>query len=259
MLTGDLALFFLIGLLGGAHCIGMCGPLVTVYANRLNEQTDSRRTVLTPFEVRQHGLFNLGRATSYAVIGGVLAFVGGVLFVAMDTVTATADVVRGSVGILVGLFVMVVGLYYILGRTDPAGAAHIPGLGFERISQFLTRWVDRLVGGPGMFGLGAIHGLLPCPILYPAFLYAFATGSPVRGALSLAALGLGTIPAVFAYGTLVESVDPVRRKRLHRVLGVLFLTLGYIPLAHGLHLFGIHLPHPPIPFYQPFEELAVHH
>ena len=28
----DLAVFFLIGLLGGVHCIGMCGPLVTTYA-----------------------------------------------------------------------------------------------------------------------------------------------------------------------------------------------------------------------------------
>ena len=36
----DVALFVLIGLLGGAHCIGMCGPLVTLYASRMRPATD---------------------------------------------------------------------------------------------------------------------------------------------------------------------------------------------------------------------------
>ncbi len=37
--SGDIGLvvFALIGLLGGAHCLGMCGPLVTLYADRLGD------------------------------------------------------------------------------------------------------------------------------------------------------------------------------------------------------------------------------
>ncbi|AQL44702.1 hypothetical protein BV210_18270 (plasmid) [Halorientalis sp. IM1011] len=58
-----LAVFFLIGLLGGAHCIGMCGPLVATYAERM--ETDDRWSgALTLYEVRQHTLFNLGRTMS---------------------------------------------------------------------------------------------------------------------------------------------------------------------------------------------------
>ena len=48
----------------------------------------------------------------------------------------------------------------------------------------------------------------------PPYRYAFALGDPVRGALSL-------------------------------------FALGYIPLQHGLMLYGIRFPYPPIPFYQP--------
>jgi len=92
---------------------------------------------------------------------------------------------------------------------------------------------------------------LPCPIIYPAYLYAFALGDPVRGALSLGVLGLGTIPTLFLYGTVLTSMGTKQRVRLHRGLGAVFLVLGYIPLQHGLMLYGIHLPHPPIPFYQP--------
>ncbi|QAU12757.1 hypothetical protein EKH57_08495 [Halorubrum sp. BOL3-1] len=94
--TGVL-LFAAIGLLGGAHCIGMCGPLVTVYASRMDDaggRTDGgeataarvsggatgREGHLTTYEVRQHALFNLGRAASYATVGTALGALGYVLF-----------------------------------------------------------------------------------------------------------------------------------------------------------------------------------
>jgi len=30
-----LGVFFLIGLFGGAHCLGMCGPLITMYSEKM--------------------------------------------------------------------------------------------------------------------------------------------------------------------------------------------------------------------------------
>lgn len=253
---GELALFFLVGLLGGAHCIGMCGPLVTIYAGRMDERTGAPGDRLTVFEVRQHGLFNLGRAASYTAIGAAFGALGGLFYLATDTLTAVTDAIRGSVGIVVGLFVIGIGLYYLAGRSAPG--LHL-GIGGNRLVSALTTRLDRLAAGPGIVGLGALHGALPCPILYPAYLYAFAEGSATTGALSLAALGLGTIPAVFLYGTLVEAVDPARRRQLHRVLGAAFILLGYIPLQHGLMLYGIHLPPLEIPFYQPLEAPANGH
>ncbi|MDG5760473.1 sulfite exporter TauE/SafE family protein [Natronococcus sp. A-GB1] len=243
----DVALFLLIGLLAGAHCIGMCGPLVTVYAGRMDAgaATGKRGSHLSTYEVRQHALFNLGRTASYTLLGALFGALGGLLFVTTDSLTPLVEPIRGGVGLLVGGFVIATGIYYLLGRTT--GGIHLPGL--ERLTGWLMGRVDRLANGPGIVGLGAIHGLLPCPILYPAFLYAFATGSPAGGALALAALGIGTVPAVFLYGTVVESVDVVHRQRVHRLLGVAFVVLGYVLFAHGLMSIGIHLPHPELPFY----------
>lgn len=62
---------------------------------------------------------------------------------------------------------------------------------------------------------------------------------------------MGTIPAVFLTGTLVQTLGPSIRGRLHRGLGVTFVVLGYIPLQHGLASLGVPLPHPPIPYFQP--------
>jgi hypothetical protein len=254
LLRVDVLLFLAIGVLGGAHCIGMCGPLVTTYAERMQPRPDGGTATagrvgghLTTYEVRQHALFNVGRAASYATLGAVFGAVGGLVFVTTDQLTAVADLVRGVVGLGIGAFVVVAGLNYILGGgvTD----VHLPGVG--RATAWLAARIDRLANGPGIVGLGALHGLLPCPILYPAYLFAFASGSALTGAVALGSLGVGTIPAVFLYGTLVESVDAVHRQRLHRLLGLAFLVLGYVLLAHGLMALGVHVPHPRLPHYQP--------
>jgi hypothetical protein len=263
LLGTDVLLFLAIGLLGGAHCIGMCGPLVTVYASRMRDdggRTDGGSATadatagrhgshLTTYEVRQHALFNLGRATSYTVIGAALGALGGVVLVTTATLTGAAEAVRGVVGLGVGAAVILVGVRYALGGAT--GGVHLPGL--ERVTGWLTGHVDRLANGPGIVGLGAVHGLLPCPILYPAYLYAFASGSAVSGAVALAALGVGTMPAVFLYGTVIESVDAVHRRRVHRLLGVAFVALGYVLFAHGLMSVGIHVPHPRLPFWNPLD------
>ncbi|ELY72302.1 sulfite exporter TauE/SafE family protein [Natrinema pallidum] len=262
LLRVDMILFLAIGVLGGAHCIGMCGPLVTMYAERMTPRPDggaatadslSQRGHLTPYEVRQHALFNLGRTLSYALIGGAFGAFGGFVFVTTDQLTTIVDLVRGSVGVLIGVFIITAGVKYLLG--DVSGS-RIPGV--QRVTNWIGVRVDRYVNSPGIIGLGALHGLLPCPILYPAYLFAFATGSAVSGFLALGTLGIGTIPAVFAYGTLIESVDAIHRQRLHRLLGIVFIILGYVLLAHGLMAIGIHLPHPMLPHYQPLGEAMTH-
>ena len=241
-----LAVFLAVGLLGGAHCLGMCGPLVTTYADRLGGDRGP-----TFHELRQHGLFNAGRVGSYAVVGGLLGLAGGLVFDAA-AVLAVGSLVRAATGVAVGLAIVAVGLGYALGGTNVFARLEA-GFGgpFARVYGLLGARIDDWVSGPRIVALGALHGLLPCPILYPAFLYAFARGSPAEGALALAVLGLGTFPTLFLYATLVGSVSATRRRRLHRVLGVAFVVMGYLPLSMGLRAAGYDLPMVPVPFFQP--------
>ena len=246
----ELGVFFLIGLLGGAHCIGMCGPLVTMYSERLTqEQQTSHHSALTSYEVRQHALFNLGRTVSYAIIGGLFGLGGALVFDISGIVTALDAIVRASAGFLVGVFIIIVGGRYVLGRHG--GHSFVASGPLGNVYQRLASGIEGWVNGPGIIGLGLVHGLLPCPLLYPAFFYAFARGSPLGGALALGALGVGTFPTVFLYGTIIQSVDATHRARLHRLLGIGFLIMGWMLLAHTLSLFGIHLPHFEPPIYQP--------
>ena len=251
--NADLAVFFVVGVLAGAHCLGMCGPLVSVYADRVADASSAKQGRLTPFAVRQHALFNLGRTVGYAAVGAVLGLLGALVVASVAEVSPLGNGVRGALGILVGLFILAAGIGYLRGGTGglpertPATLSRV----FARVSGALTDRVDRLAGGPGVVLLGTVHAALPCPIIYPGYLYAFAIGDPVRGGLSMAALGLGTMPTLFAYGTVLGSLSAGRRATLHRLLGAAFVVLAYIPLSHGLMLLGVSVPHLPLPFYQP--------
>jgi sulfite exporter TauE/SafE len=247
----EAGVFLVVGALGGAHCLGMCGPLVSLYADRLGAGDDAGGT-LTVRQVRQHALFNLGRAGGYAAVGAALAAVGAVAVGAFDAVVAVGTGVRAVTGVVVGAAIMIAGASYLRGD---AGAPIRPpgrlGAAFGRLANAFTARVDALVGDVRIAGLGVGHALLPCPITYPAYLYAFATGDPLRAAFLLSLVGLGTIPTLFAYGTALGSLSVDRRRSLHRVLGAAFLLLGYLPLSHGLLLAGVDLPHPTVPVYQP--------
>jgi sulfite exporter TauE/SafE len=251
------AAFLAVGLLGGAHCLGMCGPLVTTYADRLDAAGDggARRggPAVGPFgtgAAGQQTLFNLGRTLSYAVVGGVMGALGGVLIDAA-TLAAVGTPVRVVVGLLAGTVVLAVGVGYLTGGRNGvlARVGHPPlvGAAFARVHGALGDRLDALATGPGVVLLGAVHGLLPCPLLYPAYLYAVASGSALVGALSLAALGAGTVPTVLGYGLAFGSLSEATRGRLHRVLGVVFVVLGTVPLTRVLAVLGVAVPALPLP------------
>ena len=248
--TLGLPVLALVGLLGGAHCIGMCGPLVATYAARMDG--DGREDVLSVHAVRQHAVFNLGRTASYSLLGGLFGLAGQLVFVSVRDVTLVATEVRAATGIVVGLVVAAVGVSYVAGN----GARSVPIPAVERVASAvrgsLLPRVDEWVGDYRIAGLGAVHGFLPCPLLYPAYLYAFVQGSALGGAAALAALGLGTVPAVFLTGTVFGGLDHSGHQRLHRALGVAFVLLGYIPLQHGLAALGVPLPGVPLPHFQPW-------
>lgn len=238
----DLLAFLLVGLLGGAHCLGMCGPLVSLYAGRFDDDPDR----LTPRELRQHALFNVGRTGGYAVVGGLCGLLGAVLFDASGLV-GIGETIRGAVGVAAGLLVFGAGVTYLRGSGGGLHDIPVGGELFGRVTGALTARVDRWAGDSRVVGLGAVHALLPCPLLYPAYLAAFALGSPTRGALALTALGVGTVPTVLLVGVSVGRFSASGRRRLHRALGAAFVVLALLPLTHGLAALGVPVPHIGLP------------
>jgi hypothetical protein len=214
---------FLFGLLGSTHCFGMCGPLVSLYASQL-----SLGTAVAP--LRQHLLFNLGRTLAYTNLGILLGMAGFALNVRPWS--------AGLIGLMAGLFVVLMGTHFL-------GAGGIAG-GMERL---LARPTGALVGvwrryvalarSPGIVLLGALHGLLPCPLLYVMFTSAVALGDPIRGGVLLFVFSLGTVPMMWGIGIVGQHLRPERRLVWQRVFGGLVTVWGLVLVVHGLQTLGL--------------------
>jgi len=219
----DLAAAFFFGLLGSTHCFGMCGPLVGLYAAQL-----SPGTAVTAH--RQHLLFNLGRMLAYTNLG--------VLFGAIGLSLRVRPWAASLVGLGAGLFVVAMGARFL-------GAGGVAA----RLEGFLARPTGMLVGvwrryvivarSPGIVVLGAVHGLLPCPLLYVMFTSAVALGDPIRGGILLLAFGLGTVPMMWGLGTLARKLSVTSRRGVHRVFGWAVTAWGLVLVIRGLQGLGI--------------------
>ena len=159
----------LFGLLGSAHCAGMCGSLVGLYTKQLQDQAAWRIQ-------RQHLLYNLGRLLMYTNLGILLGGAGFLI--------GLLPWAGGVLGVLIGLFIAAIGLS-LLGA---GGAARIINQVMAYLTQSLAigwSWHGRVARSPRITILGALHGLLPCPLLYVMFTSAVAMQDPLRGGMLL--------------------------------------------------------------------------
>lgn len=164
--------------------------------------------------------YQAGRGAAYAVLGAVLGFFG----VGLRTIISPA---LGR-WVLIAAGVLMIGLGLAQG-----GLVRMPSLGQGR----LRRTLGRLLGAQSPFaplGLGLFTGLLPCPMLYAAFLRATVATSPLDGALGMGAFWLGTLPAMASLTLLDGWLGRHGRQWWPRAALVVTLILGGVTLYGGL-------------------------
>ncbi|GAB4485088.1 MAG: sulfite exporter TauE/SafE family protein [Thermodesulfovibrionales bacterium] len=221
MIEGAYLLAFSTGLLGGfGHCIGMCGPVVAAQALR---KPQAGRQV--PYSQL---LYNAGRITTYACIGGLMGLAGSFVNIA-----AGLAGIRNAVMVLAGLAMIYMGL---------AIAGMLPGIRvLEQRNAGVLRIAGRIQGmhsAARFFGLGLVLGLLPCGLSATAFLAAAATGNPVSGFLLMLCFGLGTVPALLSFGMLISSLGLRLRGWIYRSGGVLVVVMGILFVIRGIRSYG---------------------
>ena len=219
-------LLFASGLLGGfGHCAAMCGPVAAAFSLCVGEKR--------PFE--PHLLYNLGRITTYSVIGGASGLAGSFLGVAARLAPFQKAVALGT-----GLLVVLMGL--ALGDWLP----RFPFFSGKDGSSGLLKRLARLAResrGPGVFfPLGLILGFLPCGLVYAALLTAARAGmdaaSPAVGFLqgfaAMALFGIGTIPSLLLVGKAASLLGPRMRRSLLRASAALVVLAGVVYIARAL-------------------------
>ncbi len=216
----DLLGALVVGLLGGVHCLGMCGGIVG--ALTLGQGGASAGDL--HFWQLQLG-YNLGRLTSYMAAGALAGGLG--LLLAGSVPLAGA---QRALSVLAGLFMIVLGLYLGgwwsgLARVEQAG-----GLLWRRVEPLGRRLLP--VRSPfRAFLLGMVWGWLPCGLVYSALIWSLSAGGMVRGALLMGAFGLGTLPNLLLMGAAAGWLAGfLRRPWVRRLAGALVIGFGLMLL-----------------------------
>jgi sulfite exporter TauE/SafE len=214
---------FVAGLLGSAHCAGMCGSFACLAAHSEHSQRptgDALRGTLA---------YSLGRLVSYATLGLLAGAAGAGLNRAGDIagIARPATTIAGVLLVLWG----VATLLALLGVRVPALAV-TPALA-DRLAR-AVRAVREMPAPTRGVALGALSAALPCGWLYAFVASSAAAGSALGGGLVMAAFWAGTLPAIFAVALGVQRLlGPVRR-RLPLVTAVAMIVLGLLTVAGRL-------------------------
>ncbi len=203
------------GLLGSAHCLGMCGGLSGLFA--VNASAASLRRDI-PMAVA----YNAGRVLSYVFIGIIVAAVGKSIVGGIPKLTAPVRLFSGLLIVIVGL--QVAFNWRALAAVEKAGARI-----WQRIAP-AAKGLLPVTSLPKALGLGLLWGWLPCGLVYSVLLLAATTANPATGAAVMLAFGIGTMPAMIATGVSASRLaEFMSRRRLGA--GLLIVILGLATLA----------------------------
>lgn len=199
----------LIGLLGGTHCVGMCGGIVTALS------------LGAPARLSVHLAYNSGRLVSYAAAGAIAGMLGEASLVLSGQLP-----VRTFLYLLASLTLIALGLY-LMGASNALAFSERFGQKLWRHLQPLSRRYLPARTVAQAFPLGLLWGWLPCGLVYSALTTALSSGSAVHGAGLMLAFGVGTLPNLLLAGLLAARLQAYARMPAVRVAsGVVILAFG---------------------------------
>lgn len=207
---------FLTGLMGGAHCVGMCGGIVAA----MSYQAGQRQ----PLAI--HLGYNLGRMASYVAAGALAGLLGSAAFL-----TDRLLPLQQGLYVVAQIVLILLGLYLAGLNRAVLALENLGGVVWKRLQPQLGRLLP-VRGFPQAVAAGAIWGWLPCGLVYSVLVVALASGSAWQGGLYLLAFALGTLPNLLAMGWAAEHLRRWTRLPAFKVgAGLLVAGFGVWGLA----------------------------
>lgn len=220
----EIWLAFTAGLAGSGHCLGMCGGIVSALA--LSGRDKSARERL---------FFNLlcqgGRIVTYTLLG---------LLAGLFARSLQLESLRPSPGwlfVAANLLVVLIGLGSAFGIRS-LGIAALDGCGWGFLQRLFSR-VSSADSALAAIPAGMLMGLIPCGLLYGVLISAVTSGAALKGGAMMLAFGLGTLPALVAYGQLASSLSALGRGAFRIFTGLAVALLGSVGVWKGLLKMGV--------------------
>lgn len=207
---------FVFGLMGSAHCIGMCGPIILAIPNQEKSLAQS---------VIHQLIYHISRAGAYTVFGLIIGLIGHMISLAGF---------QQSLSIFAGVSLLIIAF---TSRKLESLVQKFPLFrkfyGF--VQQQLGAKLKNQKSGDMAF-MGFLNGLLPCGFVYAGLAAALATGSVVNSMIFMFVFGLGTLPAMFTLGVSKSRISFSLRDKLRKASPIFAAVLGILFILRGLSL-----------------------
>lgn len=211
----ELLLTFAGGLLGSAHCVGMCGGFVIALGST------AQRAVAV---LHRQLAYSAGRICTYALGGAVVGHAGNELARALPGAVPA----QAILAVLAGCLLVWQGI---------AGTGLVKRRGVGAGRCLAAPLLASLLRGPGVtsaFLAGVFTGFLPCGLVYAYLAAAAGGGSAWAGAGRMALFGLGTSPALVLMGVGAGLFSLHARQRMLRAAAVCVILTGLVSIGRGV-------------------------
>lgn len=218
MTWSDYGAVALMGLLGGAHCAGMCAP----FALAVSAGAQGRAGLL----FARHVAYQLGKATAYVFLGVLLLLATG--WVDIETSLGRA---QDWLAWIAGGVMVVIGLGYLFAWRWSAALASEGGWTGRACGALKALW-----SAPSLWRCvltGWVNGFLPCGLSLAALLFLVSRDSLEGVVAGAYVFGLGTLPALLAVGWLGGRASARLRGVWLRVAGALLAAFGVLTIFRG--------------------------
>ena len=206
----------ILGLMGGVHCIGMCGGISAALG--LSGGQHSYRKLLA---------YNLGRISSYTMMGAIAGLASGLLQEQWMLFGIIMRIAANLLLILMGFYLA--NWWYGLSWIERIGH-HL----WRRI-QPLGRFLLPVEHSAQALFLGMLWGWLPCGLIYSALAWTSTAGSAQQSGILMLAFGIGTLPAMLTTGLFANQLrQHLQRKNVRVIAGLLIISFGCYGLAELL-------------------------
>ncbi len=204
---------FMIGLLGGGHCIGMCGGIVSSLSAAISDQSNRYQLFFLQLS------YNSGRILSYTFIGLLAGYIGHLV----DFNTQSAMPIFR---LLTGLILIACGLF-IAGWWNGISALETIGNPIWRRLQPIASRLFPVTTFRSAITLGLIWGWLPCGLVYSVLSLSLTSAKWHDGALIMFCFGLGTLPAMLASGLFAGILaKQLKKPNVRSAFGGIIILFG---------------------------------
>ena len=207
-----------VGFLGGTHCVGMCGGIVSALSLSIDQPKKTPLSFLLAY--------NVGRIISYVIAGAIAGGFGALLAAnsSLNSAQTGLSIVAAGFMFLMGLYIA--GWSSMLSKVEKAG-----GVIWRQLEPLGRRFLPVKQTDHALW-LGMVWGWLPCGLVYSVLIWSLSAGSATEGMWLMLGFGLGTLPNLLAMGVAAQQLKKwIHKSWVRQSAGLLLIAFAVIQLA----------------------------